>query len=166
MKILGIDPGSRVTGFGIVEKLEGGRLIHVCDGTVRPNARAPLSERLFDISEGLKDIIGRHRPDAVAVEAVFVGKNIRSAIMLGHARGAVLVSAASSGLSVHEYSPTTVKQSVVGYGRATKEQVKKMVGVLLKVDRISSTDAADALAAAICHIHHCGPLTRARAGAG
>lgn len=154
MKILGIDPGSRTTGYGVVRKDKGGRLAHVCDGQVVLDAKRPLSERLLAISEALAGVIEEYAPDAVAVESIFFAKNVKSAIMLGQARGVTLLSAATRGLSVYEYEPRTVKLAVTGYGNATKEQVQTMVKNLLKTPVAARPDAADALATAICHIHH------------
>ncbi len=154
LRVLGIDPGTLVTGYGIVERGRSGDLIHVCDGEIRAGRGVTLAERLLSISESLRKVIDEYRPDCVSVESVFFAKNVKSALMLGHARGVVLLSAAFSKLPVHEYSPRTVKQAVVGYGGASKEQVQKMVSLLLNTASAPKPDAADALAAAICHIHH------------
>jgi crossover junction endodeoxyribonuclease RuvC len=154
LKILGIDPGSLVTGYGVVLKDKGGRLTHVCDGRIKLDGRKPLSERLLEISETLNRVITEFAPDAVAVESIFFAKNVKSAIMLGQARGATLLCAASSGLEVFEYDPRSIKLAVTGYGNATKEQVQKMVKNLLNTPTAASPDASDALATAICHIHH------------
>ncbi|MBI1911645.1 MAG: crossover junction endodeoxyribonuclease RuvC [Deltaproteobacteria bacterium] len=156
MRVLGIDPGSINTGYGVVEKGGAGKLLHIADGTISAGADMPLPERLLKISEGLKEVFNEFKPEAVAIESLFFSKNVRSAIMLGHARGVALLSAASNGLEVFEYAPRAVKQAVVGYGAATKDQVQKMVKALLKTPAVSKADAADALAIAICHIHH-GP---------
>lgn len=154
LKVLGIDPGSIVTGYGVVHKAEGGRLIHVCNGVLRLDAAGPLSERLYGIYKGLSGIMEEHRPDAVAVESVFFSKNAKSAILLGEARGAALLTAAACGIAVFEYAPRAVKLAVSGYGNATKEQVGKMVGLLLKTPEPEMSDASDALAIAVCHINH------------
>ena len=154
MKILGIDPGSLVTGYGVVLKGSRGRLIHLCDGEISPDPSSPLPERLLAISKTLNRVIEEYRPDAVAIESIFFAKNARSAITLGQARGVPLLSAASYGLKVFEYDPRKIKLSITGYGNATKDQVQKMVGMLLKTTRAIKPDAADALAAAICHINH------------
>ncbi len=166
MKILGIDPGTIVTGYGIVE--EGGKsdsgsgrtvnsgLRHLCSGEIRTDPKAPLPERLLEISKGLIEVMETHRPEGVSIESLFFAKNVKSAMALGHARGVALLSAASFGLEVFEYSPMMIKQAVVGYGGATKEQVAIMVKKLLNIDEVRGSDAADALAAAICHIHHSG----------
>jgi crossover junction endodeoxyribonuclease RuvC len=162
VKVLGIDPGTRTTGYGIVRLGRGGRLERICDGEIAPDPKIPLSERLFVISKTLTGIVEEYRPDNVSIEALFFAKNVKSAIMLGHARGVAFLSAAAFGIPVFEYSPTKIKQAVVGYGGATKEQVQKMVKFLLKTAEDSSPDAADALAAAICHIHHSGGVSNAR----
>lgn len=164
MRVLGIDPGSHKTGYGIVVKGGGGKLIHVCDGTIE----APgddLSQRLLSISKSLNEIIAEFKPDYVAIESVFFAKNVKSAVMLGHARGVALLSAAVGGLEVFEYAPRAVKLAVTGYGNAEKEQVQKMVKLLLSTPSVSKPDAADALAIAICHLHHYRPKTHPRADA-
>lgn len=153
MRILGIDPGSIATGYGVVEKVSGS-LIHIADGTVRAKGSMKLPERLLPIFDGLQEVIVEYEPHAVAIESIFFARNVKSAAILGHARGVALLAAARAQLAVFEYSPMEVKQSVVGYGAATKEQVQKMVKALLKTDHLSAPDAADALAVAICHIHH------------
>jgi crossover junction endodeoxyribonuclease RuvC len=156
VKVLGIDPGTRTTGYGIVSKAGGVRLVHICDGEITPDPGAPLSERLLVISKTLTRIVEEYRPDNVSIESIFYAKNVKSAIMLGHARGVAFLSAAAFDVPVFEYSPAKIKQALVGYGGATKEQVQKMVRVLLKTGEDPGPDAADALASAICHIHHSG----------
>ncbi len=153
MRVLGIDPGSLSTGYGVVLK-SGGSLTHLCHGVVRPDPGSTLPERLLAISEGIKGVIEEFRPDVAAIETIFFGKNVKSAITLGHARGASMLSAASFGLEVFEYDPRTIKLAVTGYGNATKDQVQRMVKALLKTPEIAGPDAADALATAICHINH------------
>ncbi|MFQ5586474.1 MAG: crossover junction endodeoxyribonuclease RuvC [Thermodesulfobacteriota bacterium] len=155
MRILGIDPGSIVTGYGIVEDGSGSPL-HVADGAVTGIASDTLTERLPHIFDGLQEVIKGYQPDAMAVESIFFARNAKSAAILGHARGVALLSAAKARLDVFEYSPMEVKKSVVGYGMATKEQVQKMVKSLLQMERLPVPDAADALAVAICHLHHRG----------
>lgn len=157
MRILGIDPGSRTTGYGIVEKAAGGRLVRVCDGQISVAASKPLSERLYAISQGLSEVIEAHSPDAVSVESIFFAKNVKSAVMLGHARGVSMMSAARYGLPVFEYAPMSIKKAVTGFGAATKDQVQKMVMALLSCSASVGADASDALAIAICHINHCRP---------
>ncbi len=155
MKILGIDPGSRATGYGIITK-EGNRLLHVDNGAIFTSATADFPTRLLQIFQGLAEVIDRYRPDAMAVEQVFFATNVQSALKLGQARGVAVVAGASAGLPVFEYSALQVKQSVVGHGRAAKEQVQQMVKILLNLPEIAQADASDALAIAICHAHSAG----------
>ncbi len=164
MRVLGIDPGSRATGYGLVEK-EGNRLIHVDNGVIRPPAKADLPDRLLAIFSGLNDIIAEYSPQTGAIEQVFMSQNVQSALKLGQARGAALLAMAAAGLEIGEYSPMQIKSSVVGYGRASKSQVQQMVKALLKLPEIAQEDASDALAAAICHAHSINlnkQLTRTR----
>ncbi|MBI5562629.1 MAG: crossover junction endodeoxyribonuclease RuvC [Deltaproteobacteria bacterium] len=157
MRVLGIDPGSIKLGYGVVEKGGNHGLVHVCDGVISLNSKLSFPGRLLTISNGINGIIEGARPDAMAVESLFFAKNVRSASILGHVRGVALLSAATFGLPVYEYSPRTVKLAAVGYGGAEKTQIQKMVGLLLKTDAKLKADAADALAVAICHIHHWRP---------
>ena len=150
MRILGIDPGSLVTGYGVVER-QSGRLVHVAHGTLRPPRGVPLASRLDHLYRTVAEVIARHEPDCVAVEQVFVAASPRSALVLGQARGAILAAVAARGLPVNEYTPARIKRSVTGNGRASKRQVKFMVKRLLALDRLPVDDAADALAAAISH---------------
>ena len=151
-RVLGIDPGSRVTGYGVVDV--GPRGLHyVSCGTVRTSSGHPLAHRLNEIFDGINEVIQLHGPVVAAVEDIFLAANPRSALKLGHARGAAVVAAMQNGLAVHDYSARAVKQAVVGYGQAEKGQVQQMVRVLLGLSRAPSTDAADALAVAICHAH-------------
>lgn len=150
--IMGIDPGSRFTGYGLVEKKRAG-LSMITAGRISVKAKAPLSERLLGIYEGLREITDKYSPDAAAVEDIFYAKNIKSAIRLGHVRGVALMAAAAAGLPVFEYPATSIKMAVVGYGRADKSQVGLMVGKILNVKEALEEDASDALAAAICHIN-------------
>ncbi|GMR05324.1 MAG: crossover junction endodeoxyribonuclease RuvC [Thermodesulfobacteriota bacterium] len=156
LRILGIDPGSHTTGYGVVEKA-GGRLVHICDGEISADVKLPLSERLFVISKALNEVIEAQSPEAVSVESIFFAKNVKSAVMLGHARGVCMLGAARFGLPVFEYAPMSIKKAVTGFGAATKEQVQKMVVALLSCPAPSGADASDALAIAICHINHCRP---------
>jgi crossover junction endodeoxyribonuclease RuvC len=149
-RVIGIDPGSRVTGYGIVD-VSPGKLSFVACGTVRTNQKYPFAYRLNEIFEGINEVIQLHSPVTAAVEDVFLATNPRSALKLGHARGAAVVAAMQNGLAVHDYSPRAVKQAVVGYGQAEKRQVQHMVRVLLELTGSPSADAADALAIAICH---------------
>lgn len=149
--ILGIDPGSRVTGFGIIEVI-GSRQTYVACGCVRP-ADAELAGRLGEIYRGVDEIIARYRPSELAIEQVFMARNAASALKLGHARGAAIVAATCRGLQVFEYSARQIKQAVVGTGAAQKAQVQHMVRLLLELSDAPQADAADALAAALCHAH-------------
>jgi crossover junction endodeoxyribonuclease RuvC len=150
MRILGIDPGSTATGFGLIERLDG-NLIHVAHGTLKPPRTAELAERLSFLHRGLSDIIDRYRPEVAVVEQVFVARNPNSAVVLGQARGALLAALGSANLRVCEYTPRAVKQSVVGTGAAAKAQVQAMVTRTCQLAQTPHTDAADALAIAICH---------------
>lgn len=153
MRLLGLDPGLRVTGWGVID-VSGNRLRHVADGVVRSNAKGSLAERLLQLHAGLSAVIAAHGPDAAAVEETFVATNARSALRLGHARGIALLVPAAAGLPVSEYAANVIKQSVVGYGHAGKQQVTTMVAHLLPGAVMELADAADALAVAICHAHH------------
>jgi crossover junction endodeoxyribonuclease RuvC len=162
MRILGIDPGLNVTGFGIISK-EGGRLDYVASGAIRtPPGSLPV--RLKTILEHLIEIIHTHRPQEVAVEQVFVNVNPKSTLLLGQARGAAICAAVSQALPVAEYTALQVKQAVVGNGHAEKLQVQEMVKRLLRLPAAPSPDAADALACAICHAHGARSATRLAAG--
>ena len=150
-RILGIDPGSRLTGFGVLD-FEGDRPTYVTSGTVRsPDGSFP--DRLKRIFVSVRDIVAEYRPDVVAIESVFMAKNAGSALKLGHARSAALCATFAFEVDVFEYAPREIKQAVVGTGAASKEQVQHMVVSLLQLDGTPSADAADALAAAICHAH-------------
>lgn len=152
MIVLGVDPGTAATGYGLVERDGAGGMRLLECGVIRTEARAPLPERLRDIYQGVVEVMERHSPDAVAVEGVFYGKNPRTTAVLGHARGAILLAAALHDLEVAEYPPAEVKSAVVGTGRATKEQVGLMVARLLKLrEPPRPSDAADAVAVALCH---------------
>jgi len=149
-RVIGIDPGSRVTGYGVIDAGPGGLYFVAC-GTIRTTVNAPFSHRLNEIFDGLNEVIQVHEPVVAAVEEVFVASNPRSALKLGHARGAAVVAAMQNGLHVRDYSARAIKQAVAGYGQAEKRQVQHMVRVLLALSASPSTDAADALAVAICH---------------
>ena len=151
MRILGIDPGLRVTGFGIVEQT-GQRLAYVTSGCIR-TADAQLPERIKTILDGLAEVMEQGHPDHVAIEKVFVNVNPQSTLLLGQARGAAICAAVGRSLPVAEYTALQVKQAVVGNGHAKKEQVQEMVCRLLTLPGVPGTDAADALACAICHAH-------------
>jgi crossover junction endodeoxyribonuclease RuvC len=151
MRVLGIDCGAEQTGYGVIES-DGHRHCFITAGVIRTDSRQPLPERLRQIAAALRNLIAVHAPDVAAIEDVFCAANPRTALRLAHVRGVALLSAAEAGLPVGEYSPLEVKMSVVGYGRARKEQVKMMVRSLLDLEQVPhSDDAADALAVAICH---------------
>jgi len=152
MIVLGIDPGSRITGYGLVEQV-GNRLVHIDNGAIFTDAAADFPGRLKKIFDGLLDVVARYKPDQVAVENIFFATNPQSALKLGQARGAAIVAAVHCGLPVFEYSALQVKQAVVGQGRAEKEQVQKMLKILLSLPEIAQADASDALAVAVCHIN-------------
>lgn len=145
-----MDPGSRVTGYGVIGR-KGGQLRLIACGTIRVGNRLTMAQRLEVIHADLCAVIQEHGPDVAAVEDLFVAVNPRSALKLGHARGVALLAAVQHGLAVHDYTPRLVKQAVVGYGQADKLQVQQMVRVLLRLTSLPSQDAADALAVAICH---------------
>lgn len=152
MIVLGIDPGTAVTGYGVVTRDDAGAVALTECGVIRTSSRAPLPERLKDIYEGVSELMDRHRPDAVAVEGVFFGKNVRTAVVLGHARGAILVAASLRQIEVAEYPPSEVKAAVVGAGRATKDQVGFMVQRLLRLrEPPRPDDASDGVAVALTH---------------
>ncbi len=153
IRILGIDPGLRRTGWGLIES-DGNRLIHVACGSVETSEKAPLSERLVVIHDGLIAVIEQYRPVEAAVEQTFVNANAQATLKLGQARGIAMLVPARAGLSVAEYAPNVVKKTVVGAGHGDKTQIRMMIGVLLPKADPQSEDAADALAIAICHAHH------------
>jgi len=170
MILIGLDPGLRRTGWGVVAA-EGNRLRHVANGTVLSDPAAPIAERLAALHEGVMAAIEAHRPDEAAIEETFVNRNPASALKLGLARGVVLLAPARAGLPVAEYAANRVKKALVGAGHAQKQQIAAMVGVLLPDARPASEDAADALAVAICHAHYrsapaAGRLAEAAAAAG
>jgi len=152
MRVLGIDPGSIVTGYGIVEDCQG-KLTQVASGAISLSRISSFPQRLREIYEKLTSIISSYAPECAAIEEVFFAKNVRSAILLSHARGVAILAAENARLPLYEYSPLEVKQSLVGYGRATKDQVEKMTKYLLNISQVKSRDASDALAVAICHLH-------------
>jgi crossover junction endodeoxyribonuclease RuvC len=150
--VLGIDPGSRCTGFGLVREISG-RAELVDTGTIRPGQNLPLAQRLATIFSALKELIDKHGPQEAAVENVFLARNSASALKLGQARGAALTACALAGLDVCSYDATVIKKSVVGDGRADKSQVAFMVGRILGRPPTWASDSSDALAAAICHLN-------------
>jgi len=154
MRILGVDPGSICTGFGVIEESRG-KLVLVEQGSISTARGAELADRLCHIHESLLSVIARTSPAAVAVETPFAGQNAKSLIQLAHARGVILLAVRSANLPVFEYAPRSIKSAVVGYGGAEKEQVAKMVRLLISgcAAQVMSTDASDALAVAICHAH-------------
>lgn len=164
MRVLGIDPGSRITGYGIVQQ-EGSRLVHVDNGAIFTDNAQDFPGRLKAIFDGLTAVIAEYGPDEVAVENVFISNNAQSALKLGQARGAAIVAAVHAGLPVAEYSALQVKQAVVGRGKAAKEQVQRMLTALLGLPEVAQADASDALAVAVCHLHSHG-LARASGSAG
>ncbi len=151
-RILGIDPGSRVTGYGIIDQ-QGQRIDYVASGCIRV-AGAAIAERLGEIFDGVSRIIDEYHPEQMAVERVFMNKNADSALKLGQARGAAICAGVTRAIPVAEFAAREIKQAVVGRGGAAKEQVQHMICVLLSLDRQPPSDAADALAVAICHGHH------------
>ena len=153
IRILGIDPGSRITGYGIIETL-GNQIRYIAAGVIKTKGD-DLGQRLFMIADGMRNIIADHQPHCCAIEQVFVGINVQSALKLGQARGAALTAAGQFALDIFEYSPRSMKQSVCGYGAATKQQIGTMVAMLLpRAPKKLSVDAADALGIAITHAHH------------
>lgn len=152
-RVLGIDPGTRLCGWGLVD-VQGPALRHVDNGVVVLGESAPLAARLSTLFEQLDRIIAEHRPDAAACEGIFQHRNARSALILGHARGVALAVMARAGLSVKEYTPMQIKKAVCGHGRAGKLQVQQMVAMRLDLNEIPQEDAADAVAVAVCHGQH------------
>lgn len=157
-RILGIDPGSRVTGYGVIDS-DGRRSRHVASGCIR-TSEGGLAERLGDIFAGVSEVVAVHAPLEAAIEQVFMAKNAASALKLGQARGAAICAAVTAGLPISEYSPRTIKQAVVGTGKADKEQVQHMVKRILGLDQRLLPDQADALAVAISHAHSHTTLQR------
>jgi crossover junction endodeoxyribonuclease RuvC len=150
MLVLGVDPGYIITGYGLVKK-ENNKLIYVGGGKISMPHSRPFHQRVHNIFQYLVEIIDKYHPMEMSIENIFFSKNVQSALKIGHVRGAALVAAIQCGLKVFEYTPLQIKQSVVGYGRATKEQVRAMVKLILKLNANLSLDTADALAIAICH---------------
>lgn len=165
MRLIGLDPGLQVTGWGVID-VAGSRLSHVANGTVRTDRARDLAARLVALHDALAAVIAEWRPDAAAVEETFVNKNPVSTLKLGQARGIVLLVPALAGLPVAQYAPNHVKKAVVGVGHAAKEQIHAMVRMLLPGCAIAGADAADALAVAICHAHNRGGAFGRLAAAG
>jgi crossover junction endodeoxyribonuclease RuvC len=155
MLVIGIDPGTAITGYGLVREEQNGALTIVDYGVVRTPAKMPMPQRLLKLYRELKEITLLHRPDSGAVEKLFFQKNVTTAISVGQGRGVAILALAEAEMSVAEYTPNEIKQSIAGYGGADKTQMQYMVRALLNLDEIPQPDdAADALAVAICHIHH------------
>lgn len=150
-RILGIDPGSRITGFGVID-VSGSDALYVASGCIRTEGGA-LPQRLKTIYEGVYEVVNRYTPDEMAIENVFMQRNADSALKLGQARGAAICAVVTQSIDVHEYTPTQIKQAVVGRGHADKSQVQHMICALLKLTESPQVDAADALACALCHSH-------------
>lgn len=156
-RILGLDPGTAVTGWGVIE-YRGGSSRLVAHGVISTSARQPGHERLLDIYRGVGEIISLHQPQTAAIEDLFGGVNLKTALALGQARGVIVLACAEHGIAPADYTPLRIKQAVAGYGRAGKVQVQQMVRALLALDKVPRPDhAADALAVAICHAHSLGP---------
>jgi crossover junction endodeoxyribonuclease RuvC len=152
IRVIGIDPGSLVTGYGIVEQVNR-RLCHVASGRVISSGRIPFHQRLKKIYLELAQVIACHTPETMAVEDLFIARNVKSALKLGHARGVAMLAGLNADLTIAEYSPLEVKKALVGYGRAQKVQVQEMVRILLDLGESPESNVADALAVAICHLH-------------
>lgn len=152
MRILGIDTSLRSTGVGVVES-SGSKLVLVEQGTLRTPAGRPLSQCLLRLDAGLNEVLARTRPEAAAIEGIFHGKNTKTAVILGEARGVAIAACSRAGVPVFEYPPRRVKQAIVGFGGAEKEQIGRMIMRLLGLQEMPQEDAADAMALAICHLH-------------
>jgi crossover junction endodeoxyribonuclease RuvC len=164
MRVVGIDPGTATTGYGVIEETAG-RLVLISYGTICTPPEMAMPQRLLDLHSQLTDLLALHMPDTAAVESLFFQKNVRTAISVGQARGAVLLALAERGMPVGEYTPLEVKQAVTGYGGAEKRQVQTMVRTLLGLAELPRPDdAADALAVAICHAHSQKIFRMAEAG--
>lgn len=165
MRVLGIDPGTRHLGWGVVERV-GTRLTHVAHGVIDTDTEQGLASRLVEIDDALTVVIAEHRPEIGAIESLFFSKDPQSAAKLGHARGVVLLRLTRAGLSLHEYSPALVKRTVVGRGAAEKKQVAMVVMALLQLTELPRADAADALAIAVTHLQAAGFHSAVRAATG
>lgn len=162
MIILGVDPGIATLGYGII-KYEGNKFLTIDYGAVLTSSKSSMPERLAVLHRSLTDLINKYRPDVFSVEELFFNKNVKTALTVGHARGIALLAAYENQLDIYEYTPLQVKQAIVGYGRAEKQQIQQMVKVLLNLKSVPKPDdVADALAIAICHAHssHAGELFR------
>ncbi|MBI4125944.1 MAG: crossover junction endodeoxyribonuclease RuvC [Deltaproteobacteria bacterium] len=165
MIVLGIDPGSRTTGYGVV-RAEGNHLTHIDNGGIQPKAGLSLPQRLRAIHDHLASLISTFHPEIVALEDIFVANNARSAMALGHARGIAMLAADQAGLEVSSYTPSQVKLAVVGFGGATKQQIQEMTRMMLKLPEVPQEDAADALAVALCHCQSAGFAHRVKQAEG
>ncbi len=165
MIVLGVDPGTLATGWGVVVAEPRRAIVHVAHGVIRTRADEPLWERLYMIDAALAVVLAEHRPAALALEQCFVSKNVQSALKLGHTRGVIMVAARRVGADVFEYAPSQVKSAVTGSGRAEKHQVAEMVRIILGLGTTAPADAADALAAAVCHANGHGARALAAGGA-
>lgn len=153
MLVLGVDPGTAITGFGLVED-QPSKIRAIKYGAIRTESHLPMSQRLKNIYDEVTRLIDEFQPEVVAIESLFFNKNVKTALTVGQARGVVMLAAANSGLEVAEYTPLQVKQAVVGYGRATKNQIQEMVKLLLNLKEVPTPDdVADAMAIGICHLH-------------
>ena len=152
MLVLGVDPGSNVTGYGLVER-ENNELTCIHSGHITAPGKTPFYDRIHRIFQGMVEIMSHYHPQDMSIEDLFYAKNVKSSIRLGHARGAVLIAAVQCGVRIFEYTPLEIKKSVVGYGRATKEQVRSMVRIILKLKDNPNLDTSDGLAAAVCHLN-------------
>lgn len=162
-RVLGVDPGTRVVGYGVIDVRPGERFAYVECGTLRAAASATVGERLLEICSGMAEVIAELAPSALAIESAFHGLNAASALKLAESRGALKLVAMQAGVPVSEYAPARVKRAVVGKGRATKPEVQARVGLLCGLERWPEPDAADALAIAICHAQDLGAVRRREA---
>ncbi len=154
MRIIGIDPGTAITGFGIIDVMKGNKAILVDAGVIRTVAHTPLPERLMTIHSDITELIKQYEPQQMSIEKLYFAKNVTTAISVAHARGVIVLAAQSAGLGVYEYTPLEIKQAMTGYGRATKAQIQEMVRIMLNLSKVPSPDdAADALAAALTQSH-------------
>ena len=151
--VLGIDPGTAITGYGVVGRTADDAFVLLACGVIRTAAETPMAQRLLELHTDLRALIAEFKPDVMAVEKLFFGRNVTTAITVGQARGAILLAAALAGLEIAEYTPAEIKQAVSGYGNADKQQIQQMVQYLLNLDDIPRPDdAADGVAVALCHL--------------
>lgn len=154
MRIIGIDPGTAITGFGVIDVIKGNKASLVDAGVIRTVAHTPLPERLMTIHSDITELIKQYEPQQMSIEKLYFAKNVTTAISVAHARGVIVLAAQSAGLGVNEYTPLEIKQAMTGYGRATKAQIQEMVRIMLNLSKVPSPDdAADALAAALTFSH-------------